>query len=61
MMAALLSFSSRAAVRPLNLPVGALPAPPILRPKLGKGPLKVLQSGRAPAQLSLFDRPYGGR
>ena len=29
--------------------------------KFSRGPAQVLQSTRAPAQLSLFDRPYGGR
>ena len=32
-----------------------------LEVKFSRGPAKVLQSTRAPAQLSLFEPPYGGR
>jgi hypothetical protein len=32
-----------------------------LEVKFSRGPAKVLQSTRAPAQLSLFERPYGAR
>lgn len=32
-----------------------------LEVKFSRGPAKVLQSTRAPAQLSLFDRPFSGR
>ena len=48
--------------RPVNPPltvVARRTAP--LEPQRASGAAKVLQSSRAPAQLSLFERPCGGR
>ena len=38
-----------------------VPKAPVLRPSDASRPSKVLQSGRAPEQLSLFLRPSGAR
>ena len=48
--------------RLVNPPLTVVPrrAAPI-EPQRTPGALKVLQSSRAPAQLSLFERPCGGR
>jgi hypothetical protein len=48
--------------RRVDRPVGPAPrrTEPV-GPKRTPGALTVLQSSRAPAQLSLFARPYGGR
>ena len=59
MMSILLAMSWRSAttLAPLRIAAQRDSAPP---PKLSRGPLRVLQSSRAPAQLSLFARPHGG-
>lgn len=46
-------------VNPPLTVVARRPAP--AEPQRTPGALKVLQSSRAPAQLSLFERPCGGR
>lgn len=38
-----------------------VPKAPVLRPTNASRPSKVLQTGRAPEQLSLFLRPSGAR
>ena len=58
-MSILLALSSRSpsSLAPLRIGPQRDSGP---EPKLSRGPLRVLQSSRAPAQLSLFARPHGG-
>jgi hypothetical protein len=55
------TLSPRRPVVPLSHLVAPTQRAAALEVKFSRGPAKVLQSTRAPAQLSLFERPYGGR
>ena len=59
-MSAPLALASAPAMQPAMLR-STPPRVPRQPFKFTQGPLKVLQSSRAPAQLSLFGRPHNGR